>query len=96
MSQNRPKYNQTFKIIYFWFLLFGFSSHSFSVYSLVFSYGARERTWFYSQHPHNDSQLSVTIVPGYPLPSSGLYDHCAHTWYTDINADKPPMYIQYN
>lgn len=38
-----------------------------------------------SQHPHGDSQLSVTPVPG---ESSGLQRHQVHTWYTDLHAGK--------
>lgn len=38
---------------------------------------------FYSQHPHEGSQLSVTPVSG-----SGLQGYQAHMWCIDIRAGK--------
>jgi hypothetical protein len=37
-------------------------------------------TAFISQHPHGGSQPSVTTVPGYPVPSSGLHRQGACIW----------------
>lgn len=39
---------------------------------------------FYSQQPHDKEQPSVTTVPEYSIPSSGLHRHQAHVWHTDI------------
>lgn len=39
---------------------------------------------FGSQYPGGGSQLSVTIVPGDPAPSSGLH---ACTWFTYMQAE---------
>ena len=36
---------------------------------------------FNSQHPHINSQLSMTPVPGDLMPSSGLCRHCMHVVY---------------
>lgn len=35
------------------------------------------------------SQLPVSPIPGHLIPSSGLQEHQARTWYTYILTDKP-------
>lgn len=37
------------------------------------------------QDPNDSSQSSVTLVPGHPMPSSGLHENQVHTWHTDIS-----------
>lgn len=34
-----------------------------------------KRTWVKLQHPHGGFQLSVTLVPGYQTPYSGICGH---------------------
>lgn len=41
---------------------------------------------FNSQHPCGNSELIITLVPGDPVPFSGLFAYQAHTWYTYIDA----------
>lgn len=47
-----------------------------------------------SQHPHGDSELSVTLVSEGPMPSSGLSGHKAHLWCT-IHIGKAYICIKY-
>ena len=46
---------------------------------------------FGSQYPGGGSQLSVTIVPGDPAPSSDLFIRQACTRHTDIHQTKHPF-----
>lgn len=41
---------------------------------------------FSSQRQYGFLQLSVTLVPWAPTPSSGLWGHWAHTWCTNVHA----------
>lgn len=41
-----------------------------------------------------DSQPSVTPAPGDPTSSPSVLGHQAHTWYTDVCAEKIPIYIK--
>lgn len=41
------------------------------------------------QHPEGSTLLSVTLVPGEPVPISGLCRHQAHRGYTVTPAGKP-------
>ena len=41
---------------------------------------------FRSQHPHGSWQSFVTLVPGHPMPSSGLHGHYTHTVYKHTQA----------
>ena len=49
-----------------------------------------------SQHLHGSSQLSITSVPEDLIPSSGLLEHPACTWYTDIQTGKTHINIKIN
>ena len=42
------------------------------------------------------THVSVSTVPGILVTSSGLFQHLAHTWCTDIHADKTPMHTEIN
>lgn len=41
---------------------------------------------FNSQNPCGSSELLITLVPGDPVPFSGLFAYQAHTWCTYIDA----------
>jgi hypothetical protein len=43
---------------------------------------------FKSQHSHDSTQSSITLVSEDTRPSSGLCGHQAHLWYTNINSGK--------
>jgi hypothetical protein len=45
-----------------------------------------------SKHPHGDSQMSVTPVPGALTLSFGFLRHQVHRWCTDIYTDKTPIH----
>lgn len=47
-----------------------------------------------SQHPPGDSPLSVTPVSEDLILSSGLIQHQAHTWHTDMYASKTVIHIK--
>lgn len=54
------------------------------------------RMEFSSQHLHQmASQLSVTPVPGFLMPSSGLFGHWVHISCTYIHAPKTLINIKY-
>lgn len=39
--------------------------------------------------------MSITPIPGYLTPSSGLCEHQDGMWYTDMGADKTLSHIKY-
>jgi hypothetical protein len=40
------------------------------------------------------TRWSITLVPGYPIPSSSLCWHQTNAWCTDICAGKTPIHIE--
>lgn len=51
---------------------------------------------FRSQHPHVDSEPSLTLSLGHPVLSSDLCENQAHMWSTCINAGKAPIHRKQN
>lgn len=49
-----------------------------------------------SQHLLGNSQTPATPFSGVRTPSSAFHQHSAWIWYTDVHADKTPIYINKN
>lgn len=55
---------------------------------------AWKRVMFVSSSHVATSNHLYTSVPGDSIPSSGLMGHCAHTWYTNMHADKTLIHLK--